>query len=302
MKRFALIGAAGYIAPRHMRAIKDSGNELLAVTDPSDSVGIIDAFFPKAKYFREFERFDRHLDKLKRKGEGVDYLVVCSPNYLHDAHCRYGLRIGADVICEKPLVLNPWNVNGLLQMEEETGKKVFNVLQLRLHPFFVDLKKKVEREGHQRNYEIDLQYITLRGSWYLDSWKGETSKSGGITTNIGIHLFDILIWIFGEVIESHVFENSRKRSAGQLILRQAKVKWTLSIDEKDLPQSSRLVDKRSFRSIKVSEEAFEFDTGFENLHNISYLEILSGRGFGIDQVQQVIDLISHIRSVEVSIN
>jgi UDP-N-acetyl-2-amino-2-deoxyglucuronate dehydrogenase len=295
MKTFALIGAAGYIAPRHMRAIKETGNDLVAITDPSDSVGIIDSYFPRAKYFKEFERFDRHLDKLNRSGKGVDFVVVCSPNYLHDAHCRYGMRIGADVICEKPLVLNPWNIEGLQQIELQTGKKVFNILQLRLHPYFVELKRKIKNGDPQKCYDIDLRYITVRGSWYLDSWKGESSKSGGITTNIGIHLFDVLIWIFGDVIETKVYDNSLMKSSGYIILKQARVNWFLSIDRKDLPETSNFKDQRSHRSIKINEASLNFDNGFEDLHTMSYSQILSGKGFGIDEVGQVIDLVSRIR-------
>jgi UDP-N-acetyl-2-amino-2-deoxyglucuronate dehydrogenase len=295
MKTFALIGAAGYIAPRHMRAIKETGNDLVAITDPSDSVGIIDSYFPRAKYFKEFERFDRHLDKLNRSGKGVDFVVVCSPNYLHDAHCRYGMRIGADVICEKPLVLNPWNIEGLQQIELQTGKKVFNILQLRLHPYFAELKRKIKNGDPQKCYDIDLRYITVRGSWYLDSWKGESSKSGGITTNIGIHLFDVLIWIFGDVIETKVYDNSLMKSSGYIILKQARVNWFLSIDRKDLPETSNFKDQRSHRSIKINEASLNFDNGFEDLHTMSYSQILSGKGFGIDEVGQVIDLVSRIR-------
>jgi UDP-N-acetyl-2-amino-2-deoxyglucuronate dehydrogenase len=295
MKTFALIGAAGYIAPRHMRAIKETGNDLVAITDPSDSVGIIDSYFPRAKYFKEFERFDRHLDKLNRSGKGVDFVVVCSPNYLHDAHCRYGMRIGADVICEKPLVLNPWNIEGLQQIELQTGKKVFNILQLRLHPYFVELKRKIKNGDPQKCYDIDLRYITVRGSWYLDSWKGESSKSGGITTNIGIHLFDVLIWIFGDVIETKIYDNSLMKSSGYIILKQARVNWFLSIDRKDLPETSNFKDQRSHRSIKINEVSLNFDNGFEDLHTMSYSQILSGKGFGIDEVGQVIDLVSRIR-------
>ena len=283
MKTFALIGAAGYIAPRHMKAIKETGNDLVAITDPSDSVGIIDSYFPNAKYFREFERFDRHLDKLNRSGNGVDFLVVCSPNYLHDAHCRYGLRIGADVICEKPLALNPCNI-----------------LQLRLHPYFIELKDKVKNGDPQKCYDVDRRYITARGSWYLDSWKGESSKSGGITTNIGIHLFDVLIWIFGDVIETKVYDNSLMKSYGYIILQQARVNWFLSIDSKDLPQSNCINDQRSHRSIKINESIVNFDNGFEDLHTLSYDEILSGKGFGIDEVGQVIDLVSRIRMTVLS--
>lgn len=298
MKTFALIGAAGYIASRHMKAIKETGNALVAITDPSDSVGIIDSYFPNAKYFKEFERFDRHLDKLNRHGKGVDYVVVCSPNYLHDAHCRYGMRIGADVICEKPLVLNPWNIEGLKHIELQTDKKVLNILQLRLHPYFVDLKKKVQNGDPQKSYDVDLRYITARGSWYLDSWKGEASKSGGIATNIGIHLFDVLLWIFGDVVEVKVNLHSPLKATGYMALKQAKVNWFLSIDSDDLPLSNGLENHRSHRTITINQEQVNFDNGFEDLHTKSYQEILGGNGFRIEEVERAIDLVSHIRSYD----
>lgn len=296
MKRFALIGAAGYIAPRHMQAIQATGHDLVAITDPHDNVGIIDRYFPQARYFREFERFDRHLDKLRRNGKAIDYLVVCSPNYLHDAHCRYGMRIGVDVICEKPLVLNPWNVDGLLGMQGETGKRVYNILQLRLHPYFAALKRQVVHAPHQR-YEIDLRYVTSRGAWYVDSWKGEISKSGGMITNIGIHLFDVLLWIFGEVVEYAVDQYTQHKASGQLVLQQAHVQWFLSIDRQDIPYTPGSTPSTVYRSINIDGEKVAFDSGFEDLHTASYINILQGKGFGISDVRKAIDLVSQLRNV-----
>jgi len=229
-KIFALTGAAGYIAPRHMKAIKDTGNNLVAAFDPNDSVGIIDSYFPDADFFTEFERFDRHLEKLKRKGIKIDYVSVCSPNYLHDAHCRFGLRLGADVICEKPIVLNPWNIDALQEIERETGKNIYNILQLRLHPSVIELKKKVESAPKDKVFDIDLTYLTSRGKWYYTSWKGDLSKSGGIATNIGVHFYDMLMWIFGDVQQSSVHLHTHDRAAGYLELERARVKWFLSIN------------------------------------------------------------------------
>src|SRR4029078_2614505 len=235
MKNFALVGAAGYIAPRHMKAIKDTGNNLIAALDKHDSVGILDNYFPEADFFTEFERFDRHLEKLKRQGKKIDFVSVCSPNYLHDAHIRFGLRIGANVICEKPIVLNPWNIDALEEIEKETGNRVFTILQLRLHPAIVALKEKIANPSPSKKYQIELQYIPSRGNWYHNSWKGDVSKSGGIATNIGVHFFDMLIWIFGDVKESKVIQQNQKTAAGNLELEKATVNWMLSIDSNTLP-------------------------------------------------------------------
>ena len=296
MKNFVLIGAAGYIAPKHMKAIKETGNNLVAALDKNDSVGIIDSYFPEADFFVEFERFDRHLEKLRRKGISIDYVSVCSPNYLHDSHIRFGLRHGADVICEKPLVLNPWNVDPLAEIEKETGKNVYNILQLRLHPSIIRLKKKIENGSKNKIYDVDLNYITSRGHWYLASWKGDLSKSGGIATNIGIHFFDMLIWIFGGVKESIVAERNEHTVAGFLRLERANVNWKLSIDSELLPQKVKEKDQRTYRSIKIQGEELEFSDGFTDLHTKSYHEILKGKGFGLQEVSRPIQLSHDIRN------
>ena len=297
MKRFALIGAAGYIAPRHMKAIKDTGNELVAILDPSDSVGIIDSYFPKADYFREFERFDRHLEKLNREGRKVDYVSICSPNYLHDSHIRFGLRQQADVICEKPIVLNPWNVEALQQMERETGRKIYTILQLRLHEAIKELKQRISVDRDQnKKYDIDLTYITSRGHWYLYSWKGDIQKSGGVATNIGIHFFDMLMWIFGQPIENRIEINGEKEAKGVLELERARINWFLSIDGADLPGEVRLKNQRTYRSIKIEDQELEFSKGFTELHTRSYEEILSGGGFGLNDAKASIDVVHTIRN------
>ena len=296
MANFALIGAGGYIAPRHMKAIKETGHNLLAALDKHDSVGILDSYFPQADFFIEFERFDRHLEKLKRQGIHTDYVTVCSPNYLHDSHIRFGLRIGANVICEKPLVLNPWNVDALMEMEKETGKQVFTILQLRLHPAIIALREKVQASPGKK-YEVDLRYITSRGHWYHISWKGDIQKSGGIATNIGIHFFDMLLWIFGDVKENTVHQHSNETASGTLILEKANVNWFLSIDENTLPGDVRETGKRTFRSLRINEEQFEFSEGFTDLHTRSYEEILSGRGFPLSEARKSIELVHSIRKI-----
>jgi UDP-N-acetyl-2-amino-2-deoxyglucuronate dehydrogenase len=295
MKNFALIGAAGYIAPRHMKAIKDTGNKLVSAMDNFDSVGIIDSYFPNADFFTEFERFDRHLEKLKRKGVNIDYISVCSPNYLHDAHIRFGLRYGADVICEKPIVLNPWNLDALIEMEEITGQKVFNILQLRLHPSVIALKKQVENGPKDKVYDIDLTYLTSRGHWYYTSWKGNIEKSGGIATNIGVHFFDMLTWIFGDVQESVVHQNSHDRAAGYLLLDRARVKWFLSINADTIPKEIKDKGYRTFRALSIEGEEFEFSGGFTDLHTASYQHILDGEGFGISEAKRAIEVVHSIR-------
>ncbi len=301
MKRFALIGGAGYVAPRHMRAVKDTGNKLVAVLDPNDSIGIIDSYFPKADFFTEFERFDRHIDKIKRKGDAVDFVSICSPNYLHDAHIRFALRNGADAICEKPLVLNPWNIDGLEKMETDTGSKVYNILQLRLHPALIELKQKIEANGSDKKHEIDLTYITSRGNWYFISWKGDESKSGGIATNIGIHFFDMLIWIFGKVQINivHLFEPNK--SAGFLELEHARVRWFLSVDEKTLPGEVRASGQRTYRSITVDGKEVEFSKGFTDLHTLSYQEIINGNGFGLGEARASVETAYAIRNTKPSL-
>ena len=296
MKNFALIGAGGYIAPRHMKAIKDTGNNLLAALDKHDSVGILDNYFPDTDFFTEFERFDRHLEKLKRQGIKTDYVSVCSPNYLHDAHIRFGLRIGADVICEKPIVLNPWNIDALLEIEKETGKNIYTILQLRLHPAIIALKEKIAAAPSDKKYNINLQYITSRGHWYHTSWKGEVSKSGGIATNIGVHFFDMLMWIFGAVKENNVMQHAAETASGNLVLEKATVNWMLSIDANTLPAEAKAAGKRTFRKLTIDDEAFEFSDGFTELHTKSYEEIIAGRGFAMSETKAAIQLVHEIRN------
>lgn len=296
MRNFALIGAGGYIAPRHMKAIKDTGNNLLAALDKHDSVGILDSYFPNADFFTEFERFDRHIEKLKRQGIHTDYVSVCSPNYLHDSHIRFGMRVGADVICEKPLVLNPWNVDALMEIEKETGKNVYTILQLRLHPAIIALKEKIKNGPAGKRYPIDLTYITSRGHWYHTSWKGDTQKSGGIATNIGVHFFDMLMWIFGKVEQNTVSRHSNNSAAGKLKLEKADVNWFLSIDANTLPDEAKLAGKRTYRSLTIDGEGFEFSDGFTELHTVSYEEVLNGRGFRLDEVRPSINLVHDIRN------
>ncbi len=298
MKNFAIIGAAGYIAPRHMKAISDTGNNLIAAFDRNDSVGIIDSYFPDADFFTEFERFDRHLEKLKRKGQEVDYIVVCSPNYLHDAHIRFGLRYGAEVICEKPIVLNPWNIDGLQEMEQETKRRVNTILQLRLHPSVIELREKVGNDPEGKVYDVDLTYITSRGKWYYTSWKGDQSRSGGIATNIGVHFYDMLGWIFGKLRGNHVHIHTHDRAAGLLEFEKARVRWFLSINGDTLPQD--VVDKglRTYRSLQIEGEEFEFSGGFTELHTRSYEEILAGNGFSLEDCRPSIEIVQEIRKVK----
>jgi UDP-N-acetyl-2-amino-2-deoxyglucuronate dehydrogenase len=298
MKNFALIGAGGYIAPRHMKAIKDTGNNLLAALDKHDSVGILDSYFPNADFFTEFERFDRHLEKLKRLGIKTNYVSVCSPNYLHDAHIRFGLRIGADVICEKPVVLNPWNIDALMEIEKETGKNIYTILQLRLHPAIIALKEKIAAAPADKKYEINLQYITSRGHWYHTSWKGDISKSGGIATNIGVHFFDMLMWIFGGVKENNVIQHTADAASGNLVLQKANVNWMLSIDANALPPDVKAAGKRTYRILTIDGDAFEFSDGFTELHTKSYEQIIAGNGFGIGQTKAAIQLVHDIRNVK----
>jgi len=300
MKNFALIGAAGYIAPRHMKAIKETGNNLVAGMDKSDSVGIIDSYFPSADYFTEFERFDRHLDLVRRRGNPVDYVAICSPNYLHDSHMRFAMRAGADAICEKPIVLNPWNIDGLQEMEKDTGQKVNTILQLRLHPSIIAIKEKVAKANKSGKYDVDLTYITSRGKWYLQSWKGDEPKSGGIATNIGVHFYDMLHFIFGELQGNRVHLNEPTRAAGFLEYEHARVRWFLSVDENDLPAEVKLQGQRTYRSITVDGEEIEFSGGFTDLHTVSYQEILAGNGFGLEENRVAVETVAHIRDAEVS--
>jgi len=295
-KNFALVGAAGFIAPRHLKAIKETRNNLVAALDKFDSVGIIDSFFPNADFFVEFERFDRHVDKLRRAGTKVDYVSICSPNYLHDSHIRFALRNQADAICEKPLVLNPWNIDGLVEIEKETGKKVFNILQLRLHQSIIDLKEKIEKGPKDKIYDIDLTYITSRGNWYHTSWKGDITKSGGIATNIGVHFFDMLSWIFGSVKENIVNVVKPDKAAGCLVLEKARVRWFLSIDYNDIPEAIRVKGQRTFRSITVDNNEFEFSDGFTDLHTKTYEAVLAGKGFGLLEARNAIETVFTIRN------
>ena len=297
-KNFALIGVAGYIAVRHVRAIKETGNSLVASLDRFDSVGFMDSYFPDADFFTEFERFDRHVAKLNREGTQVDYVSICSPNYLHDSHIRFALRNGADAICEKPLVLNPWNIDALQDYEKETGQKVWNILQLRHHRAIMDLKEMVNAGPADKIYDIDLSYITSRGNWYHYSWKGDEEKSGGVATNIGVHFFDMLTWIFGPVKENKVNFLKGNKAAGYLELEQARVRWFLSIDYGDIPDNLRETGVRTFRSITVDGAEIEFSGGFTDLHTVSYQEILKGEGYGLEAARNSIQTVYNIRNTE----
>lgn len=299
MKNFTLIGASGYIAPRHMKAIKETGNTLIASLDSCDSVGIMDSFFPNADFFVEFERFDRHIEKLKYEQDiTIDYTSICTPNYLHDAHIRMALRRGSDAICEKPLVLNPWNLEKLGHVERETGKKIWNILQLRLHPSIIALKDRIDNGPEDKIYDIDLTYLTSRGHWYYTSWKGDISKSGGIATNIGVHFFDMLSWIFGDVRSNVVHLHTHDRASGFLEFDRARVRWFLSINYDVLPKEVKESGQRTFRSITVEGEELEFSGGFTDLHTTSYEAILRGDGFGLSEAQQAIQIVHDIRHKE----
>lgn len=294
-KKFAIIGAAGFVAPRHMKAIHETGSQLLAALDPHDAVGVLDQYFPEASFFTEFERFDRHLEKLKRSGQSIDYVSICSPNYLHDAHIRFGLRQGANVICEKPMVLNPKNIDPLIDIEKETGGHVFHMLQLRYHPSVIALKEKVEKDTSGKIFDIDLTYITSRGNWYFSSWKGQTEKSGGIASNIGIHFFDMLSWIFGNVKNQIVHIHSFDRAAGFLQCERANVRWFLSIDADTLPNEARQSGKKTYRSLQIEGEEWEFSDGFTDLHTISYQHILNGNGFSTQEARKGVEITYDIR-------
>ncbi len=299
MKNFALIGAAGYIAVRHMKAIKETENRLIACLDKFDSVGIIDSYFPEADFFTEFERFDRHIDKLRRtENKHIDYVSICTPNYLHDSHIRFALKQGAEAICEKPMVLNPWNVEALSDFEKETGGKINNILQLRLHPSIIALKKKVEQADKDTIFDIDLTYFTARGNWYFTSWKADLNKSGGVATNIGVHFYDMLIWIFGDVKKNIVHVSEAKKAAGFLQLERARVRWFLSVDYNDIPNEIKAKGQRTFRSIKVQGEEIEFSGGFTDLHTLSYKKILEGEGYGIDEIRPSLQTVYDIRNAK----
>ena len=296
MTSFALIGAAGYIAPRHMKAIKAVGGDLKVAFDPNDSVGVIDSHFPQAHFFTEFERFDRHIDKLRRRDERIDYVSICSPNYLHDAHIRFGLRAGSDVICEKPLVLNPWNIDGLIEIEQDTGQKVNTILQLRLHPAIQALKERVAASNER--HAVDLTYITSRGRWYHASWKGDEAKSGGVATNIGVHFFDMLAYVFGPLQSQTANLREDGRAGGLLCYEKADIRWFLSVDANDLPDGVK-GQKTTYRSITMDGEEVEFSDGFTDLHTRSYEEILAGKGYGLEDVRFSIDVVSQFRRAPV---
>ena len=299
MKNFALIGASGYIAPRHLKAIKDTNNNLLAALDRFDSVGIMDSYFPDADFFVEPERFDRHLEKLKYdNGIELDYISICTPNYLHDSHIRMALRRGADAICEKPLVLNPWNFDALAKMEKETGQNVYNILQLRVHQSIIDLKAKIEAAPKEKVFDVDLTYLTSRGNWYYTSWKGDLSKSGGIATNIGVHFYDMLSWIFGDVKNNIVHIHSHDRAAGYLEFERARVRWFLSINYDVLPEEIKKKGQRTYRSITIEGEELEFSGGFTDLHTKVYKDVINGTGYGLNDARQAIEIVHDIRNSE----
>ena len=300
-KNFALIGSAGYIAPRHMKAIKDTGNNLLATMDPSDSVGIIDSYFPKSYFFTEFERFDRHIEKLKYDEDiNLDYVSICSPNYLHDAHMRFALRSGADAICEKPIVLNPWNIDKLQQVEKNTVKKIYNVLQLRVHQSIINLKEKLSSIKKKSKYDVELTYLTSRGNWYNNSWKGDESKSGGVATNIGVHFYDMLYWLFGDVQTNIVTLKERNVASGFLEFSDARVKWFLSTDSKYLPDEVLKKNQTTYRSITIDGEEIEFSGGFTDLHTLVYKDILENKGYGLEDARSAIEIVHTIRTSEIN--
>jgi UDP-N-acetyl-2-amino-2-deoxyglucuronate dehydrogenase len=295
-KNFAIIGVAGYIAVRHLKAIKETGNVLIAALDKFDSVGIIDSYFPDSDFFVEFERFDRHIDMLRRNGHKLDYVSICSPNYLHDSHIRFALRNDLDAICEKPLVLNPWNIDALKSFEAETGRRVSTVLQLRLHPSILALKKQIDEGPKDKIYDIDLSYITSRGNWYHYSWKGDVHKSGGIATNIGVHFFDMITWIFGGARTNIVHILKNDKAAGYLELEKARVRWFLSIDYNDVPEEYKKKGQRTYRSITVDGQEVEFSEGFGDLHTQTYKSVLAGKGFGLEDARNSIETVFNIRN------
>lgn len=304
MRNFALIGAAGYIAPRHMSAIRDTGNRVVAALDPNDSVGILDSYFPDAHFFTEFERFDRFIDKRRREaaGDRIEFVSIASPNYLHDSHMRFALRSDCDAVCEKPLVLNPWNLDGLREVERDSGRRIHTILQLRLHPSILALKARLEAAPARTKADVDLTYITSRGRWYYQSWKGDERKSGGIATNIGVHFFDMLGFLFGGLQEMAVHQREDARAAGYLEFERARVRWFMSLDSEDVPTSERVKGHRTFRSIAVDGEEIEFSGGFTDLHTASYQEILAGRGFGVEDNRAAIEIVSQIRTRQLEPN
>lgn len=302
MSTFGLMGAAGYIAPRHMQAIKQTGNELVAALDPCDSIGVLDSYFPNCHYFSEFERFDRHVDKRLRSERKIDFMSICSPNYLHDSHIRFALRSGCDAICEKPLVLNPWNIEALKEFERDYDRKINTILQLRLHPSIIELKNKIDAASKDKKYDVDLTYITSRGQWYLASWKGDEKKSGGIASNIGVHFFDMLHFLFGDLVDNQLFLASAQSASGYLEYEHARVRWFLSTDYENLPASIKLKGQRTYRSILMDGKEIEFSGGFTDLHTRSYEAILAGNGFGLDDNMTAIQTVSDIRHMKVKSN
>lgn len=300
MKRFALIGAAGYIAPRHMKAIKDTNNVLIAAMDPNDSVGILDSYFPDAQFFTEFVQFDAFVDAERRYGQPLDYVVIASPNYLHDSHMRFALRAGTDAICEKPLVLNPNDIDRLKDLERATGRRVNTILQLRLHPAIIDLRDRVNKLPKDKKVDVDLTYITSRGNWYLTSWKGSTEKSGGIATNIGVHFYDMLHFVYGALQDNIVHLQTPMKAAGYLEYEHARVRWFLSLDVNDIPASERAKGRRTYRALTADGEEIEFSDGFTELHTRLYEEILAGRGFSLDDNRVAIETVSHIRTAQLA--
>lgn len=298
-QNFALTGVAGYIAPRHLKAIQDTGNILVAALDPHDSVGILDSYFPEAKFFTEFERFERHADKLRREDNGkeINYVSICTPNYLHDSHIRFALRIGANAICEKPLVLNPWNIDALQEIEKETHKKVFTILQLRVHDKLLALKEKIKQEKSKK-HQIVMTYVTSRGAWYLQSWKGVQEKSGGLATNIGVHFFDMLIWMFGKVKTNEVHISNPETMSGYIELENAEVHWFLSVDEKNLPKEIKKKGQRTYRSLTIDGKEVEFSDGFTDLHTKVYQRTLEGKGFTLEDSKPAIELVHDIRTMK----
>lgn len=301
MANFAMVGAAGFIAPRHMKAIRDTGNQLVAAIDPHDSVGVLDSHFPGARFFTEIERFDRHLEKLRHEtpDQCVDYVTVCSPNYLHDAHVRLALRVGAHAICEKPLVINPWNLDQLKAVEDDHGKRVYTVLQLRLHEQLKELKRKIDAEPSGKKHQVDLAYITRRGQWYNTSWKGDLERSGGVAMNIGIHFFDMLMWVFGPAEQSEVYLSEENRASGFLALAKADVRWHLSLDPTELPEATREAGQTTYRSVDIDGQEFEFSQGFTDLHTRVYEDVLAGGGFGIEDARAAVELAHGIRTTPV---
>lgn len=295
IKKFSLIGSSGYIAQRHLKAIRDVGGDLLSAYDTHDSAGILDQYFANVDFFTEFERYDRHLDKIRRLQRKIDYLTICSPNYFHDSHIRFGLRNKADVICEKPIVLNPWNIDALLDIEKESDNRIYSILQLRLHPSIITFKNKIDNGPKDKIYDIDITYLTSRGNWYYTSWKGDVQKSGGIATNIGVHFFDMLSWIFGEVKTNSVHVHTHDRASGYLEFNQARVRWFLSINYDTIPEEIKRNGDRTYRSIKIEGEELEFSGGFTDLHTESYKQILAGKGFGISETRQSIEIVHDIR-------